>query len=78
MSALALARSPQQRHAFRVLLSSEVKLARRRPTGVIVAVGIPLVLLVIFGSIPATTRPTRRWVASRSSTSTSRRCSCSC
>jgi ABC-2 type transport system permease protein len=58
MSALALAHTPQQRHAFRVLLSSEVKLARRRPTGVIVAVGIPVVLLVIFGSIPATTRPT--------------------
>src|ERR1700759_5762491 len=58
MSALALAHSPQRRHAFRVLLLSEVKLARPGPAGVIAAVGIPVVLLVIFGSIPATTRPT--------------------
>jgi ABC-2 type transport system permease protein len=38
-------------------MSIELKLAWRRPIGLIVAIGAPLVLLVIFGSIPATTRP---------------------
>lgn len=57
MSALALHPSPVRRRAFWLLVASEFKLALRRPAGVIVAVGVPLVLLVIFGSIPATTRP---------------------
>jgi ABC-2 type transport system permease protein len=38
-------------------MSIELKLARRRPAGLIIAIGAPLVLLVTFGSIPATTRP---------------------
>lgn len=47
----------RQRRAFGRLISIELKLAWRRPIGLIVAIGAPLVLLVIFGSIPATTRP---------------------
>jgi len=48
--------TPQRRRAFGLLLRTEIKLALRRPIGVIVALGIPFALLVIFGSIPATTQ----------------------
>ena len=57
MSATALSFTPRQRRAFGLLVASEIKIAIRRPVGLLVAVGIPFVLLVIFGSIPATTRP---------------------
>jgi ABC-2 type transport system permease protein len=58
MSAITLTpQSRRQRLAFGRLMSIELKLAWRRPIGLIVAIGAPLVLLVIFGSIPATTRP---------------------
>ena len=56
MSTLAYRTQPAQRRAFGMLVASESRLASRRPAGLIVAVGVPLVLLVIFGSIPATTR----------------------
>jgi ABC-2 type transport system permease protein len=58
MSTLAFPQTPQQRRAFAKLLSTEIKLTMRRPRGLIVSLGVPFVLLVIFGSIPATTRPT--------------------
>lgn len=57
MSTLTIGPSPRARQAFGRLVASEARLSRRRPAGVAVAVGVPLVLLVIFGSIPATTRP---------------------
>lgn len=57
MSTLPFAMTPQRRRAFGLLLSTEMKIGLRRPVGPVVAVAIPLVLLVIFGSIPATTRP---------------------
>src|ERR1700729_2146152 len=57
MSTAALSLTPRQRRAFGLLVASEIKIAIRRPIGLIVAIGIPLALLVIFGSIPATTRP---------------------
>ena len=57
MSTPAIALSPRQCRAFGLLVVSEIKIAIRRPVGLVVAVGIPLALLVIFGSIPATTRP---------------------
>jgi ABC-2 type transport system permease protein len=59
MSTSALSFGPRQRRAFGLLVASEIKHAVRRPVGLIVAVGIPVALLVIFGSIPATTRPTK-------------------
>ncbi len=59
MSASAITLTPRQRRAFGLLVASEIKIALRRPVGLVVAVGIPFVLLVIFGSIPATTRPTK-------------------
>jgi ABC-2 type transport system permease protein len=57
MSTMALERSRRRRKAFGLLVESEIKLAWRYPVILIVGVGVPLVLLVIFGSIPATTRP---------------------
>jgi ABC-2 type transport system permease protein len=57
MTTTALSFTPRQRRAFGLLVASEIKIAVRRPVGLLVAVGIPFVLLVIFGSIPATTRP---------------------
>jgi len=59
MSTLALNLNARQRRAFGMLVASEIRHAVRRPVGLIVAVGIPTVLLVIFGSIPGTTRPTQ-------------------
>ena len=58
MSTLAIPIEPRRRQAFGLLVRTEIKLALRRPVGVIVALGIPLALLTIFGSIPSTTRPT--------------------
>jgi ABC-2 type transport system permease protein len=57
MSTLALALTPRRRRAFGLLVATEMKIGLPRPVGIVVAVAIPLVLLVIFGSIPATTRP---------------------
>jgi ABC-2 type transport system permease protein len=57
MSTSAITLTPRQRRAFGLLVASEIKIAIRRPVGLVVAVGIPFALLVIFGSIPATTRP---------------------
>ena len=57
MSTSAIGFSPHERRAFGLLLSGEIKIAIRRPVGLVVAVGVPLVLLLIFGSIPSTTRP---------------------
>jgi ABC-2 type transport system permease protein len=57
MSTLVLGLTPRQRRAFGLLVVNEIKLAWRRPTGLIVAIGVPFVLLVIFGSIPAMTQP---------------------
>lgn len=56
MSALAIPLNPQRRRAFGLLVRTEMKLALRRPVGLIVALGIPFLLLVVFGSIPSTMR----------------------
>lgn len=57
MSTLALPLTPQRRRAFRLLVATEMRIGLRRPVGAVVAIAIPFLLLVIFGSIPATTRP---------------------
>jgi ABC-2 type transport system permease protein len=57
MSSLAFPQTPHQRRAFKKLMSTEIKLTMRRPRGLIVALGVPFILLVIFGSLPSTTRP---------------------
>jgi ABC-2 type transport system permease protein len=57
MNTLTLPITPRERRAFGLLVTTEMRIGLRRPVGAFVAVGIPVLLLVIFGSIPATTRP---------------------
>jgi ABC-2 type transport system permease protein len=57
MSTVAIDTSSRRRRAFRLLVASEIKLTLRRPIVVVLAIGVPLLLVVIFGSIPSTTRP---------------------
>jgi ABC-2 type transport system permease protein len=57
MSTLILEPHPRHLKAFRMLVRTEIKLAVRYPVGLFVSIGIPLSLLVIFGSIPKTTHP---------------------
>jgi ABC-2 type transport system permease protein len=57
MSTMVLYHDPRRRKAFSLLVANELKLALRYPVGIVVAFGIPLLLLVVFGSIPGTTRP---------------------
>ena len=57
MSTLTFPVTPRERRAFRLLVATEMKISLRRPVGIVVALGVPLALLVVFGSIPATTRP---------------------
>lgn len=45
------ARTPRQ--AFRKMVQSEARLSRRQPIGPALGLGMPVVLLVIFGSLPA-------------------------
>lgn len=55
MTSLTLARPRQwhgQRTAFGKIVANEARLAWRRPVGLIGGLGIPTVLLVIFGEVP--------------------------
>jgi ABC-2 type transport system permease protein len=45
--------TPARRAAFGKIVHNEARLAWRRPVGLIAGVGIPVVLLVIFGELPA-------------------------
>ncbi len=51
---------PQAR-ALRLLVFTELKLSLRYPVGLIFGVGLPVVLLVIFGSFPVFTRPSAKF-----------------
>ena len=61
MTATAVPRRPRRARppgrAFRKLLTAETKLAWRAPVGLVFGVALPLLLLIIFGSIPAMRRP---------------------
>jgi ABC-2 type transport system permease protein len=45
--------SPARRAAFRQIVLNEARLTWRMPVGLIGAIGIPMVLLIIFGELPA-------------------------
>jgi ABC-2 type transport system permease protein len=45
------------RAAFRKLVACEARLGWRQPTGLIFGLGLPLLLLVIYGSVPALNKP---------------------
>ena len=53
MSTLMLARPRAPRAAFGNIVRNEARLAWRQPSGLIVSVGISLLLLIIFGEVPA-------------------------
>ena len=45
------------RAAFRRLVGAEWRLAVRNPAGLVWGVGLPLLLLILFASLPGTTKP---------------------
>ena len=51
--------SPSRRRAYHMLVLTELRLAWRTPSYLVVALGLPVLLLVIFGSIPSLTRPSK-------------------
>ena len=57
MSTLAVARPRAPRAAFSKMVVNEARLAWRQPTGMIAGAGVSLLLLVIFGEIPAFRTP---------------------
>ncbi|MGA3215814.1 MAG: ABC transporter permease [Acidimicrobiales bacterium] len=61
MSAPVAAFSPSRRRAYRMLVLTELRLAWRTPSYLVVALGIPVLLLVIFGSIPSLTQPKKEF-----------------
>jgi ABC-2 type transport system permease protein len=61
MSTSVAAFSPSRRRAYRMLVLTELRLAWRTPSYLVVALGIPVLLLVIFGSIPSLTRPSKEY-----------------
>jgi ABC-2 type transport system permease protein len=58
-AALALAKRPKS--AFRRLLESESKLAWRFPIGLVLGVAAPVLLIVVFGSIPGMNHAEKRF-----------------
>jgi ABC-2 type transport system permease protein len=57
MSTIAVTRPHAPRAAFNMMLLNEARLAWRQPTGMIAGAGVALLLLVIFGEIPAFRQP---------------------
>jgi ABC-2 type transport system permease protein len=57
MTALTQARSRAPRTAFGAIVLNEARLAWRQPAGMIAGAGVALLLLVIFGEIPAFQQP---------------------
>jgi ABC-2 type transport system permease protein len=52
---------PSRRRAYGLLILTELRLAWRYPVGVIFGVGLPMLLLVVFGSIPSLTQPNKEF-----------------
>lgn len=50
-------RATARRAAFGKIVLNEARLTRRRPIGLVAGVGIPVVLLVIFGELPSFQQP---------------------
>ena len=59
MSTPVAAFSPSRHRAHRMLVLTELRLAWRTPSYLVVALGIPVLLTVIFGSIPSLTEPSK-------------------
>ena len=59
MSTSAASFSPSRHRAYRMLVLTELRLAWRTPSYLVVALGIPVLLTIIFGSIPSLTEPSK-------------------
>ena len=59
MSIPVVTASPSRRGAYRMLVLTELRLAWRYPIYLVPALAIPVLLLVIFGSIPSLTKPSK-------------------
>ncbi|MGC1419820.1 MAG: ABC transporter permease [Acidimicrobiales bacterium] len=59
MSATISAFSAPRRRAYRMLVLNELRLAWRTPTYLVVGIGIPVLVLIILGSIPSLVRPSQ-------------------
>ena len=47
--------------AFGQVVRNEARLVRRQPTNMIGSIGLPVVLMIIFGELPSSTSPCRRY-----------------
>lgn len=61
MSTSAVAPLPSRRRPYGLLILTEMRLAYRYPVGLIFGVGLPMMLLIIFGSIPSLTQPSQHF-----------------
>jgi ABC-2 type transport system ATP-binding protein len=61
MTAGAVRHRRRRARAFWLLVATEAKLAWRLPTGLIFGLALPALLLVIFGAIPALSRPKQQF-----------------
>jgi len=61
MSTSVAASLPSRRRAYRMLVLTELRLAWRTPSYLVVALGVPVLLVVIFGSIPSLTKPSKEF-----------------
>lgn len=57
----AAASSPSWTRPYGLLVLTELRLAWRYPVGVVFGVGLPMLLLIIFGSIPSLGQPKRQF-----------------
>lgn len=53
--------SASRRRAYGLLVLTELRLAWRYPVGLVFGLGLPLLLLIIFGSIPSLTQPKKEF-----------------
>jgi ABC-2 type transport system permease protein len=57
----AASNSPSRRRAYGLLVLTELRLALRYPVGLVFGLGLPMLLLIIFGSIPSLTQPKKEF-----------------
>ena len=61
MSTSTAAFSPSRHRAYRMLVLTELRLVWRTPSYLVVALGIPVLLTILFGSIPSLTKPSKTY-----------------
>ena len=54
-------RAPRRGAAFGQIVRNEARLVRRQPTNMIGSIGLPVVLMIIFGELPSFHQPVAAW-----------------